>query len=307
MQTFADNIAILASTYGKFSSHKGIFKLLPSHKSLHSTEATKQYLQQALSQFAQFTNDRKLSLEITTHEIQDHEVDLFQGSYFSYICFLDGEKGRQAINLLGSLTQQQQNKLVTPQLSEDPAIYVAAERGNLGLTTTLLKLKADPNIVGTSTQQTPLFIAADNGYSQVVQALVDAKADLNHASIYGETALIRAAGRCNEEVARVLIKAGADTTLRTNEGGDALVFATNVRCQKVIEMLLTAGAQFKDYVLEEEFYSYANEINNKIIIKSMVDTCLRTPSKSYCESDMRSYNNLAGILDEELTTNDYKL
>ena len=67
---------------------------------------------------------------------------------------------------------------------------------------------------------TPLMLAASNNESSVVQALLDAGADLEARDVFGNKPLMEAA-RYNENAAVVqaLLDAGADATA-TNEDGE---------------------------------------------------------------------------------------
>ena len=78
---------------------------------------------------------------------------------------------------------------------------------------------------------------AKRGYAEVVQALIDAGADLEAAIGYGVRPLMLAAGYGEAEVVATLLNAGADV-LAKNEGGfTALMMAKQKFYVDVINML----------------------------------------------------------------------
>ena len=66
--------------------------------------------------------------------------------------------------------------------------------------------------------QTPLFIACDLGFLEIVQCLLESKADINKANLKGDTPLFMAAQRSHLGVVRCLLDHGADDTLPNKEG-----------------------------------------------------------------------------------------
>lgn len=59
----------------------------------------------------------------------------------------------------------------------------------------LLKTRARVNEASKPDGLTPLMLAADNGYPQTVEALLDANAEVNARDRNGSTALIKAASK----------------------------------------------------------------------------------------------------------------
>lgn len=84
--------------------------------------------------------------------------------------------------------------------------------------------------------------AAQNGNAAVVQALIDAKADLNAVDGIGHTALMRAADMSQHSVLEVLVKAGADLNHKTAEGKSALSLAVSNSSLESVRILAKAGA-----------------------------------------------------------------
>ena len=78
----------------------------------------------------------------------------------------------------------------------------------------LLAAKADLKAKRAEDGGTALFIASQEGYLGVVQALLAAKADVNATEMYGATALMQASGLGHLEVVRPLLAANADANAK---------------------------------------------------------------------------------------------
>ena len=97
----------------------------------------------------------------------------------------------------------------------------------------LLDAKADVNIADVF-GNTALF-GLDN--AEVVNLLIRAGADVNHANRNGQTALFRAS---NAKVVNLLIRAGADVNRANKNGETALFWVSN---EEVVNLLIGAGGQ----------------------------------------------------------------
>ena len=85
---------------------------------------------------------------------------------------------------------------------------------------------------------TPLIEAAyENADSQLVQHLLDARAEVNAQDVWGRTALMGAAHKNNIEVATLLVQAGADKNLLNKDGKSALNIAEQHGYQEMIRLL----------------------------------------------------------------------
>ena len=94
-------------------------------------------------------------------------------------------------------------------------LALAAINGSTGMTETLLKAGARPN-VALPEGETILMTAARTGQPEVVKLLVKAGADLNaRENWFGETALMWAAAENHADAVRVLVEAGADLNARS--------------------------------------------------------------------------------------------
>ena len=95
---------------------------------------------------------------------------------------------------------------------------------------------------------TPLYIASEKGFADVVRILIDAGADVNKATPrdYIETPLLMASFKGWSPVVRMLIDAGADVnkgiTFGDNENSIPLICASEWGFDDVTRMLIDAGA-----------------------------------------------------------------
>jgi ankyrin repeat protein len=88
------------------------------------------------------------------------------------------------------------------------AIYMAAMEGHLEVVNILIDARADVDKVRTD-GCSPLFTAAGNGHLEVVKALAGAKADVNKTARDGSTAFMWATGYNQTSVAEYLKSVGA--------------------------------------------------------------------------------------------------
>ena len=106
------------------------------------------------------------------------------------------------------------------------ALQRAAERGRHEIVSRLINAGADLNIQS-NFGNTALHWAAFNDYNDVTSTLLGAGADLNIQNKDGKTVLHWAAEKSNEEFVSKLVAAGADPYLQNNEGKTPIQVATN--------------------------------------------------------------------------------
>ena len=94
-----------------------------------------------------------------------------------------------------------------------------------------------------------LLFAAAHGHREIVQALIDAGADVNHQNNDGHTALIRASYWGYLEIVQTLIDAGADVNHQNQFGDTALMQAAERGHLEIVQTLIDAGADVKWYFL----------------------------------------------------------
>ena len=128
-------------------------------------------------------------------------------------------------------------------LDEDGAtlLMLAAHRGDLAMVKLLLNAGADVN-AGDKAGWMPLSKAVYNsdqkyGYPEVVQALIDAGANIEAPIGYGVRPLMLAAGYGETAIVQLLLDAGADV-LAVNEGGyTALMMVKQKHYVDVVNLL----------------------------------------------------------------------
>ncbi|HLI82942.1 MAG TPA: ankyrin repeat domain-containing protein [Bryobacteraceae bacterium] len=117
----------------------------------------------------------------------------------------------------------------------------ACTNGNAALVRMLLKGGANPN-TAIATGETPLMTCARSGSADAVRMLVEygAKVDAKEP-VEGQTALMWAAAECHPAVVQALIEAHADLKALTRQGFTALHFAARVGDLESVKALLAAG------------------------------------------------------------------
>lgn len=153
----------------------------------------------------------------------------------------------------------------------------AVERGDVTVATVMLRLGANPNVNGNSSQEAgrPLLIqAVVNGQTTLVEALLRYGAEVDAVDKSGSTALLWAVekghihmlpllfdagsdiasprnryainiavNRDRPEALKILLANGADANVEINEGETPLFFAVRRRNEKIISQLKRAGAK----------------------------------------------------------------
>lgn len=94
---------------------------------------------------------------------------------------------------------------------------------------------------------TPLMIAASNGNLMLVQTLLNYDADVNHQNNIGETPIMWAIVSLNNEEPRtdiitLLIEAGADVNLASITGDTPLIISSKTGDLAIVSLLVNAGA-----------------------------------------------------------------
>jgi hypothetical protein len=116
----------------------------------------------------------------------------------------------------------------------------AASHGNARLVRLLIKNGWNPD--GKNRQGSPLVEGAKTGNVEVIQALIDAGADVNRCSdVSGDTAL-QASSRWNHEnITRLLLSRKANPNIVSSSGETALDVVTRLRLKQMAQLLRSAG------------------------------------------------------------------
>lgn len=105
-------------------------------------------------------------------------------------------------------------------------MFMAADNGHTEVVGLLIDSGADKCKARRHDEATPLYIAAQKGHWQVVQLLVQAEVEINKATTEGATPLHTAVENAHRDVVHVLIMAGADrNTARMRDGATPLYIA----------------------------------------------------------------------------------
>ena len=117
----------------------------------------------------------------------------------------------------------------------------ACTNGSVALVDLLLKAGANPH-TPVATGETPLMTCARSGALDAVRTLLGRGADVNaKESSQNQTALMWAAAEQHPKVVQALIEARADLTAHTKTGFTALHFAARMGDRESTELLLNAG------------------------------------------------------------------
>lgn len=65
-----------------------------------------------------------------------------------------------------------------------------------------------------------------SAHNKIVKLAIESKADVNHAGVFGDTALINASVAGNDEIVKMLLQAKADINHKNYYGNDAMYFAS---------------------------------------------------------------------------------
>jgi ankyrin repeat protein len=124
-------------------------------------------------------------------------------------------------------------------------IHLAAKNNDFEAIKKLLK--KDPKLLDSGNQlnQTALLIAAYKGNMEIVQYLVNKKADINKKDNFGGTPLHMATLSGKKEIVEFLISKGADITARSQNGKIPMQLAFESEHLEIIELFFKRGVDVK--------------------------------------------------------------
>lgn len=117
------------------------------------------------------------------------------------------------------------------------ALHLAAQNGYTDCVKALLTQRGDlinqPNNMG----DTPLIRAAASDKTEIVEMLISSGANLNHQGAHGLTALHWAAGKNKADIVEILVTQGADITISSNHGSplELALKQNSVQAGKILE------------------------------------------------------------------------
>jgi ankyrin repeat protein len=128
------------------------------------------------------------------------------------------------------------------------ALSIAAINNDLETLKVLIEGGANPQAKIGFDNGSALISAAQLGYVEVVQALIEAKADIDHANSRGWTALITAvvlgnADKNHTAIVDALVKAGADGDIKDRQGKKAIDYARQRGYSNLVPILEKAAGR----------------------------------------------------------------
>jgi ankyrin repeat protein len=127
-------------------------------------------------------------------------------------------------------------------------LTIASVLNDIKMVKLAIEAGANTGLVTSPYEGTALIAAAHLGHVDVVRALIDGKAPLDHVNNLGWTALIEAivlgdGGQRHTAIVRALIDAGADLNLPDRNGTTPLQLAMQRDYDAIVNILRRAGAQ----------------------------------------------------------------
>ena len=121
-------------------------------------------------------------------------------------------------------------------------LYMASQSGYTDIVRLLIQANANPNLQLLSDGSSALHIASQRGHSDVVRILLDAKANPNCQAKGGSTALSIACDIGDSAIVDMLLRAHADPNIPSDDNATPLHRATQNGYCDVVNMLLKANA-----------------------------------------------------------------
>jgi len=122
-----------------------------------------------------------------------------------------------------------------------PALYDAAERGDVAGLREMLKSGADPNSRN-QIGETTLNVAVEKGSAEIIKLLLNQGADVNAKGFFGYTALHNAVKARRSDIVHILLGAGADVNVRNQYSDTPLHYAAYYGPIEVAGLILDKGA-----------------------------------------------------------------
>ncbi len=132
---------------------------------------------------------------------------------------------------------------VTRSFGGESTLGVAVENGFKDIARVLLAAGANPNQEINYHYTTPFLLAAKKGDLELVEMLLDAKANINTVGERGNSALNIAASTSNKPLVDLLLARGAKVDVFNRDGWSALFYTAATGNTDIAEVLLQKGAR----------------------------------------------------------------
>ncbi len=119
-------------------------------------------------------------------------------------------------------------------------LQIAAEKGYENVVMFLVENGAEVNITDTKGNTPLIFIIHKTGNLEITRRLIEKGASVNAQNRTGETALMYAAWRGHPDIVRLLLENRADTTVKNRQGDTALALAESKGHLEIVKMLRSA-------------------------------------------------------------------
>jgi ankyrin repeat protein len=122
------------------------------------------------------------------------------------------------------------------------ALHIASVRGHRDVVALLLQCKQITVDARNSQDVTPLIMASQEGYIEIVEMLLHHDAQVNLRSKKGTTALFAASAFGHTQVVTLLLRHGADPSVMTDDGFSAIAIAYQEGYDDIKEILLQVSS-----------------------------------------------------------------
>ena len=155
-----------------------------------------------------------------------------------------------------------------------PLLVWASQLPSVEVVQALLDAKANVNAADDGIAHTPLMRAIDMQQAPVVNLLLKAKADPNAKTPQGESCLILAVKSRRPEIVKAVIDAGADIKYVTPDGYSPALVTVQDGMPESAEIIKVLGAAKAPLDISNAAYtplSYAVEQGNRELVKALLD------------------------------------
>jgi len=150
-------------------------------------------------------------------------------------------------------------------------LSIAAEEGWAEIVKLLVDHAADVNKANNN-QASPLYFAAQNGHEVVVETLLVANANVNQLRNDGNSPLLTASERGHTEVVRLLLENKANINQPYSDGASPLYIAAQEQCEEIVNLLLENNADVNKACKDGATPLYiASQVGNVNIVKKLLE------------------------------------